>query len=106
MLENIALMLLELWNALVRFLDYIFSHFDTWLGFIGLVLGLIAAAGFGWRPLRSALLGVASGVALVVLINVVAAKPASCLQQSKGWDIMRAYSLKCPDPNANPLPKR
>jgi hypothetical protein len=106
MLENIWLMLYEVWEAFVRLLDYIFGHFDTWLGFLGLVLGLIAAAGFGWRPLRSALLGVAGGVALVVLINVVAAKPANCLQQSKSWDILRAYSLKCPDPNANLLPKR
>jgi hypothetical protein len=106
MFENIVLMLLELWNAFVRLLDYIFGHFDTWLGFLGLIFGLIAAAGFGWPPLRSALLGVASGAALVVLINVVSPKPANCLQQSKSWDILRAYSLVCPDPNANLLPKR
>jgi hypothetical protein len=106
MLENIGLILLELWNAWVRFLEFIFSHFDTWLGFLGLVFGLIAAAGFGWPPLRSALLGLASGIALVVLINVVVPKPAICLQQSKSWDILRAYSLKCPDPNAALLPKR
>jgi hypothetical protein len=106
MLESIVLILFEIWNAFVRFLEYIFSHFDTWLGFLGLVSGLIAAAGFGWPPLRSALLGLASGLALVVLINIVAPKPAICLQQSKSWDILRAYSLKCPDPNANLLPKR
>jgi hypothetical protein len=106
MLENIGLILLELWNTWVRFLEFIFSHFDTWLGFLGLVSGLIVAAGFGWPPLRSALLGLASGVALVVLINVVAPKPAICLQQSKSWDILRAYSLKCPDPNADLLLKR
>ena len=106
MLESIVLILFELWDAFVRFLEYIFSHFDTWLGFLGLVSGLIAAAGFGWPPLRSALLGLASGVALVVLIKIVAPKPAICLQQSKSWDVLRAYSLKCPDPNANLLPKR
>ena len=78
----------------------------TWLGFIGLICGLVVAAVFEWPAMRSALVGFAAGLVLVTVVNVVDPEPATCLQNSKGWDILRAYSLKCPDPNQNLLPKR
>ena len=71
----------------------------TWLGYLGLIAGLVAAAALGWPPLRSAAIGLAGGIAFVTMVNVVDPKPADCLQSSKGWDILRAYSLVCPDPN-------
>jgi hypothetical protein len=79
---------------------------DTWLGFLGFMSGLVAAAIFGWSPMRAGAAGFAGGLVLVTMINVLDPNPAPCLQQSKRWDVLRAYSLKCPDPNANLLPKR
>jgi hypothetical protein len=70
----------------------------TWLGYLGLIGGLVVAAIFEWPAMRTGLAGLAGGVALVTLINVVQPTPATCLQNSKQWDILRAYSLKCPDP--------
>ena len=78
----------------------ILDLFDTWPGFFGIVAGLTLAAFYGWRPLRSAVAGYACGVLVVVIMNGLSAKPASCLQESKSLDILRAYSIKCPDPNA------
>jgi len=78
----------------------ILDLFDTWLGFFGIVIGLTLAAFYGWRPLRSAAAGYVCGVLLVVIANGLSATPASCLQESKGLDILRAWSIKCPDPNA------
>jgi hypothetical protein len=78
----------------------------TWLGYLGLIGGLVAAAFFGWPALRSAVLGFAGGLALVTLVNVTVPSPVSCLQSSKGADILRAYSLKCPDPTKDLLPRR
>ena len=73
----------------------------TWLGYLGLLAGLIVAAALGWPPVRSAIVGLAGGIAFVTFVSVVDPKPApECLQNSKGWDILRAYSLKCADPNA------
>jgi hypothetical protein len=71
----------------------------TWLGYLGLLAGLILAAVLGWPPVRSAVAGLAAGIAFVTFVNVVEPKDVDCLQNSKGWDILRAYSLKCPDPN-------
>lgn len=72
----------------------------TWLGYLGLLAGLIVAAVAGWPPVRSAIVGLAGGIAFVTFVNVMDSKPVpECLQQAKGWDILRTYSLKCPDPN-------
>jgi len=78
----------------------------TWLAYIGLIAGLVTAAVFGWPAFRSAMAGFVGGLALVTLVNVVAANPAGCLQSSKGLDILRAYSIKCPDPSRDLLPAR
>lgn len=67
----------------------------TWLGYLGLVSGLIAAAIFGWPPLRTATIGFTGGVAAVILANLVSPVPPPCLQNAKGMDILRAYSLDC-----------
>jgi hypothetical protein len=69
--------------------------FDTWLGFLGLLSGLVAAAVFSWPPLRSAFVGYAGGLALVILINVILPNAVPCLQNSRGFDILRAYSTNC-----------
>jgi len=69
------------------------GYFDTWLGFIGLLVGLVVAAWFGWRPLQTALAGYVGGVLLVVLLNVMSPEPSACLQNAKGSDILRAYKL-------------
>jgi hypothetical protein len=75
--------------------------FATWLGFFGIVAGLVLAAVYGWRPLRSAVAGYVCGVAVVVFVNVLTPTAAPCLQEAKGGDILRAYSIRCPDPNAD-----
>ena len=69
--------------------------FDTWLGYFGLLLGLVAAATFNWPPLRSRIAGYVVGLALVTVINFLVPTPAPCLQSSKGWDVLRAYSISC-----------
>ena len=82
---------------MVRLEDYFnFWLWDTWLGYLGLLCGLISAAAFNWPPLRSAIVGYAAGLAVLIMINVVVPTPPSCLQNSKGWDILRAYSISCP----------
>jgi hypothetical protein len=65
----------------------------TWLAYFGIIGGLAASGIFGTPLLRSAGIGLAVGVVLVTLWNVVDPTPAACLQNSKGWDILRAYSL-------------
>jgi hypothetical protein len=74
----------------------------SWLGYFGLLFGLIAGNILAYSLLRSALIGFAGGIAVMVAINILDPKPDLCLQNSKRWDILRAYSLKCPDPNARP----
>jgi hypothetical protein len=76
----------------------------TWIGYLGLIAGLVAAAYFGWSALRSALIGFVGGLVLVTAINVVAPPPPACLQSAKGWDILRTWSIKCPDPTKDLLP--
>ena len=68
----------------------------TWLAYFGLLFGLSAPAVIGTPVGRSAAIGIAAGLAIMVLWNLVDPTPASCLQNSKGWDILRAYSLNCP----------
>ncbi len=75
--------------------DWLTSFFDTWLGYVGLLIGFAMSAYFGWRPLRSAAAGYLCGVLLVVMINAAASSPAPCLPSSKGWDILRAYRTAC-----------
>jgi len=69
----------------------------TWLAYLGLIGGLVAAAVFGWSALRSSLIGFVGGLVVVTLMNVAVPLQAECLQQTKGLDILRAYSIKCPD---------
>jgi hypothetical protein len=81
-------------TRLVFSVEMYFGIWDTWLGFIGLLSGLVAAAIFNWPPLRSALAGYAGGLVLLTIINLVSS-PVPCLQDSKGWNILRAYSTNC-----------
>ncbi len=67
----------------------------TWLGYFGLLSGLVAAAILGVSALRSAAIGFVAAIAIVILWDVVAPAPAPCLQGSVGWDILRAHSLYC-----------
>ena len=68
---------------------------QTWLGYFGLICGIVAAAVLQTSLLRSAAIGFVAGLALVILWNVVAPAAAPCLQGSSGWDILRAHSLNC-----------
>ena len=68
----------------------------TWLAYFGLVLGIIGTAIFGYSLARSAAVGLLAGIVLVTLWNVTDPTPTPCLQNAKGWDILRAYSLDCP----------
>ena len=69
----------------------------TWLGYLGLLAGLVVAAVLGWPPVRSAVVGLAAGIAFVTFVNVMDPRPVpECLQIAKGWDILRTYSLRCP----------
>jgi hypothetical protein len=96
------------WNGLiwiisvgVSFLIWpLATWFDTWLGFLGIVVGLALAAFYGWKPLRSAVAGYACGVLLVVIVNGLGAEAAPCLEKSRGLDILRAYSYDCASPPA------
>ena len=86
--------------AWVEFLFALFfSYFDTWLGFIGLVIGFMMAAYLGWRPLRSAVGGYVCGVVLVVLLNLTAKEAPACLEKAKGVDILRSYRTTCIAPD-------
>ena len=67
----------------------------TWLGYIGIICGLIGSAVLGTSLLRSAAVGFVAGIVIVLLINIVHSTPAPCLQNAKGWDILRAYSMQC-----------
>lgn len=67
----------------------------TWLGFFGLLCGLIAPTIFRVPVIWSALTGLVGGIALVTLWNFAAPTPVSCLPMTKGIDILRAYDLSC-----------
>ena len=71
----------------------------TWLAYFGLIGGVIATGIFGTPLVRTAGIGFAVGLVLVVIWNFVEPTSASCLQNSKGWEILRAYSLACPPSN-------
>jgi hypothetical protein len=75
---------------------------QTWLGYFGLLCGLVAAAILGVSALRSAAIGFVAGLAIVVLWDLVAPAPAGCLQESVRWDILRAHSLHCPSKDQPP----
>jgi len=68
----------------------------TWLAFIGLIGGIIVSAILGASLVRSAAIGFVGGAVIVTLVNFLDPTPAPCLQNAKGWDILRAYSLDCP----------
>jgi galactitol-specific phosphotransferase system IIC component len=65
----------------------------TWLAYLGLIFGLLASIVAGTSLARSAAIGFAGGIVLVILWNIVEPTPAPCLQHSKGWDVLRAYSF-------------
>jgi hypothetical protein len=65
----------------------------TWLAYLGVIAGLAVSGVFGMSPLRTAGIGLAAGLVLVTIWNLVDPTPAPCLQSSKGWDILRAYSF-------------
>jgi hypothetical protein len=67
----------------------------TWLAYFGLLFGIVASGLFGTPLTRSAVIGFAAGIGVVLLVNFVDPTPAPCLQNSKGWDILRAYSFNC-----------
>ena len=65
-----------------------------WLAYTCTVSGLAAAAlYFRAGLIQGALCGLAVGMALVLLANVIAETPAPCLQNSKGWQIFLAYKF-------------
>ena len=68
----------------------------TWLAYFGAIVGIVVTAIFGVPLSRSVAIGLAAGAVLVTLWNVTAPTAAPCLQNAKGWDILRAYSLDCP----------
>jgi hypothetical protein len=68
-------------------------YWYTWLGYFGVLFGLFASAILGSSPVRTAGVGLATGLVLVVLWNVFDPVAAPCLQNSKGWDILRAYAI-------------
>ena len=74
----------------------------TWLGFIGLICGLAVPTVLRVPIIWSSLAGLVAGVALAALWNV-ADPSVPCLQNAKGRDILRAYSLTCRDPLAEQL---
>jgi hypothetical protein len=67
----------------------------TWLGFLGLLCGLVAPIIIRVPVIWSAVVGLAGGIALVTLWNVAVPTPAPCLLYAKGPDILRAYNLSC-----------
>jgi hypothetical protein len=71
------------------------EFWHPWLSYLGLLCGIVASAVLGASLLRSALIGLAGGAVLALLVNVLDPTPAPCLQNAKGWDILRAYSLDC-----------
>ena len=95
-------LLLALWGFItipVRFVLWPLTvWFDTWLGFLGIVVGLALAAYYGWKPLRTAIAGYACGVLVVVIVNGLGAQAAPCLEKARGLDIFRAYSYECAAP--------
>ncbi len=68
----------------------------SWLAYFGLICGVLVSAVLGASLVRSALIGFAGGAAIMLLANFFDPTPAPCLQNAKGWDILRAYSLNCP----------
>ena len=67
----------------------------TWLGFLGLICGLVAPSIIRIPILWSVALGLAGGIVLATFWNIAAPTPAPCLLYAKGPDILRAYNLSC-----------
>ena len=65
----------------------------TWLAYFGLIAGLGASGVLKTPPLHSAGIGIAVAVVVVIVWNLVDPTAAACLQASKGWEILRAYTL-------------
>jgi hypothetical protein len=43
--------------------------------------------------LRSSLVGFAAGIVIVIIVNVATPQAAPCLQNAKGWDVLRAHAI-------------
>jgi hypothetical protein len=65
----------------------------TWLAYFGFIFGILVTATFGISLGRSSVIGLVTGLVLVTLWNVADPTPTPCLQEAKGWDILRAYSF-------------
>ena len=76
------------------------TMWHTWLGFFGLLAGLILPTIIRVKVIWSAIAGLIGGIVLVTLWNVAAPAEAPCLPNAKGVDILRAYRLTCEDPAA------
>jgi len=67
---------------------------NMWFGIIGGLGGLLVGAFvFNGAVTRGGLCGLAIGLALAFVVNVIVPTPAVCLQQSKGFDILRTLTF-------------
>lgn len=71
------------------------TPWHTWLGFIGLICGLIAPTLVRIPLLWSTLTGLACGIVLVTAWNFAVPTRAPCLPEARGIDILRAYEVSC-----------
>jgi hypothetical protein len=67
----------------------------TWLGYFGLLIGLVSGSFIGWSIFRSSVIGLIGGMIIAAIINFAIPGKASCLQTAKGIEILTAYSLHC-----------
>ena len=65
----------------------------TYFGLAGFLAGIVASTWLPWHIVKCAIAGFLAGLLVAVIFNLVA--PAPCLQNSKGWQIVWAYSLFC-----------
>jgi uncharacterized membrane protein YeaQ/YmgE (transglycosylase-associated protein family) len=66
-----------------------------WIIYVGLICGIVASGILGASLLRSAVFGIVGGAVIALAVNVFAPAAPPCLQNAKGWDILRAYSINC-----------
>ena len=65
-----------------------------WMGGIGVLIGLLLGGFvFNGAVARGALGGFAAGLLFAIIVNTIMPTPAVCLQQSKGFDILRTLTF-------------